>query len=96
MLDEAFEQIGEETNHVGFYIAAHCEGGSYPQYTVPFTVPPFPDKSERFSIVFQCRVKPGKFTTHKSSVSVGEAWRIVDPSAIRPYGILLKKEDLTE
>ncbi|CAF3588012.1 unnamed protein product [Rotaria sp. Silwood1] len=96
MIGEAIEQIDEEANRPGLYVATHCEGGSYPQYTVPFTVTTFPDKSEQFSMVFQCRVQPGKFTTHTSPVSVGEAWRIVDPNSIRPYGILLKKERPTE
>ncbi|CAF1201080.1 unnamed protein product [Rotaria sp. Silwood1] len=93
MRQEAIEEIGEEANQPGLYMATHCEGGSYPAYTTTFTVTTFPDKSERFSLVFQCRVRPGKFTTHTKPVSVGEAWRIVDPTAIRPYGILVKKED---
>ncbi|CAF1113733.1 unnamed protein product [Rotaria sordida] len=95
MKEEAIEAIGEEANRPGFYVATHCEGGSS-LYTAPFTVTTFPHKSEEFRIVFQCRVQPGKFTTHKSPVTVGEAWRIVDPSAIRPYGILLKKEGSTK
>jgi hypothetical protein len=91
MLYEAIEQIGEEANRPGLYVATHCNGGS-DIYTRPFTVTAFPGKSEQFRIVFQCRVEPGKFTTHKKPVNVGEAWRIVDPKAVRPYGILLKKE----
>jgi hypothetical protein len=93
MKSEAIEQMGEEANQPGLYVATYCNGGSYPQYTTPFTVTTFPDKSERFSIVFQCRVQPNKFTIHTSPVKEGKAWRIVDPNAIRPYGILLKKED---
>jgi hypothetical protein len=89
---EAIAQMGKEADRPGLYVATHCNGGSYPQYTEAFTVNSFPDKSERFSIVFQCRVQPGKFSTHTTPVSKGEAWRIVDPSAVRPYGILLKKE----
>jgi hypothetical protein len=92
MMEEAIEQIGEEANRPGLYVATHCNGGS-DIYTQPFTVTAFPGKSEQFRIVFQCRVEPGKFTTHTSPVNVGEAWRIVDPKAVRPYGILLKKED---
>jgi hypothetical protein len=91
MKKEAIQQMGEEANRPGLYVATHCNGGS-DIYTRPFTVTAFPGKSEQFRIVFQCRVEPGKFTTHKSPVNVGEAWRIVDPKAIRPYGILLKKE----
>ncbi|CAF1549077.1 unnamed protein product, partial [Didymodactylos carnosus] len=90
---EAIQQMGEEANHPGLYVATHCNGGSHPQYTTPFTVTTFPQKSEQFRIVFQCRVQPGKFTTHSTPVQKGKAWRIVDPSAVRPYGILLKKED---
>ncbi|CAF3731109.1 unnamed protein product [Rotaria sordida] len=96
MKQEAITQIGEEANQPGFYVTTHCEGGSYPQYTTPFTVTTLPDMSEQFSLVFQCRVQPGKFTIHTSPVSVGKAWRIVDPSAIRPYGILVKKEVSTK
>ncbi|CAF2713158.1 unnamed protein product [Rotaria sp. Silwood2] len=48
------------------------------------------------NLVLQCQVQPSKFTTHTSLASVGEACRIVDPSAIQPYGILLKKVDSTE
>lgn len=94
-INEAIEQIGEEANQPGLYVATHCDGGSYPQYTAPFSVTTFPGKTERFSIVFQCRVQPGKYTTHTTGnvVQIGEAWRIVDPNAVRPYGILLKKED---
>jgi hypothetical protein len=92
MMEEAVQQMGEEANRPGLYVATHCNGGSYPQYTTAFTVTTFPGKSEDFSIVFQCRVQPNKFTTHTRPVTVGEAWRIVDPKAVRPYGILLKKE----
>ena len=96
MLDEAIEQMGEKANRSGLYVATHCDGGSYPQYTTPFTVTTFPDKSESFSLVFQCRVEPGKFTTHRTPVTEGKAWRIVDPDAVRPYGILLKREHSTK
>jgi hypothetical protein len=92
MLDEAVRQMGEEANRPGVYVATHCQDGSYPKYTTPFSVPVSPGKSEEYSLVFQCRVKPGKFTNHPSPVKEGEAWRFVDPSCIRPYGILLKKE----
>lgn len=95
MLNEAIEQIGEEADQPGLYVATHCNGGS-DMYTNPFTVTAYPGKSEQFRIVFQCRVQPGKFTTHTSPVDVGEAWRIVDPKAVRPYGILLKKENSGE
>ena len=95
MLKEAIEQQGEKVNRPGLYVATHCDDGAE-LYTKPFKVTPFPDQSEEFSIVFQCRVQPGKFTTHTSPVNVGEAWRIVDPAAVRPYGILLRKEGSTE
>jgi hypothetical protein len=91
MRSEAIQQMGEEANHPGLYVATHCDGGAV-IYTEPFTVTPFPDKTESFRIVFQCRVKPEKFTVHKSPVIEGNAWRYVDASSIRPYGILLKKE----
>jgi hypothetical protein len=92
MLDEALKQMGEEAHRPGVYVATHCQDGSYPRYTTPFSVPISPDTSENYSLVFQCRVKPGKFTKHTVPVEKGEAWRFVDSSCIRPYGILLKKE----
>jgi hypothetical protein len=92
MLNEAIRQMGEKANAPGLYVSTHCDDGSHPEYTEPFSVPTSSGKSEQFCIVFQCRVEPGKFTTHKIPVDVGRAWRIVDPKAIRPYGILLKKE----
>ncbi|CAF3781498.1 unnamed protein product [Rotaria sordida] len=69
MLDEAIEQGGEDADHPGVYVATHCEGGAYPQYTVPFTVTVSPSTSERFNLVFQCRVKPEKFTIHEAPVT---------------------------
>ena len=92
MLDDAIAQMGEEADHPGLYVATLCQDGAYPQYTTPFSVPVSPDKNEEFSLVFQCRVKPGEFTTHRLPVKEGHAWRFVEPSCIRPYGILLKKE----
>ena len=94
MRAEAMQQIGSEAAQTGVYVATHCEGGSYPQYTKEFTVPVSPGKVEKFSVVFQCRVKPGTFTRHKhpNVIRQGEAWRFVDPHCVRPYGILLKKE----
>ena len=96
MREEAVQQMGEAANASGVYLATHCEDGSYPQYTTAFTVPVSPGKDECFSVVFQCRVKPGTFTRHKHTgvVKKGEAWRFVDPHNVRPYGILLKKEPL--
>lgn len=74
----------------GFYVTTHCNGGA-DAFTTPFTVTNG-DKKERFRIVFQCRVKPNSFTTHTDIFKEGEAWRIVNPQAIRPYGLLLKNE----
>jgi hypothetical protein len=88
---EAIQQMGEEADRPGLYVATHCDGGA-DIYTEPFTVTTSPKKTESFRIVFQCRVKPEKFTVHKSPVNEGNAWRYVDASSIRPYGILLKKE----
>ncbi len=38
---------------------------------------------------------PTLYTTHTSPVNEGEARRFVDPDAIRPYGILVKKERMS-
>ncbi|CAF1013991.1 unnamed protein product [Adineta ricciae] len=92
MRSEAIQQMGDEADRPGLYVATHCDGGAS-IYTEKFTVKPFPDQTETFRIVFQCRVKPEKYTVHTSPVNQGHAWRYVDPSSIRPYGILLKKEN---
>jgi hypothetical protein len=97
MQEEAIEQKGLSVAGPGVYVATHCEGGSYPSYTTPFSVPTSDGGSEKYSLVFQCRVKPGEFTNHTGPVKEGEAWRFVDSSHIRPYGLLLKKEkDVSE
>ncbi len=70
-------------------MATHCEGGAS-NYTKPFTVQDSTGKTKNYRVVFQCRVQPGKFTEHKSPVTVGMAWRVYDEKAIRPYGLLLK------
>jgi hypothetical protein len=90
MRSEAIRNAGSYVDKPGLYVATHCNGGAHPTYTKPFSVPSSQNKSETFRVVFQCRVKPGAYTTHTSPVSKGEAWRFVDPDAIRPYGILLK------
>ncbi|UJR19776.1 hypothetical protein I4U23_022910 [Adineta vaga] len=95
MLDEAIQQKGQEVNRPGLYVATRCNGGSYPQYTNKFEVNISAEKIETFEVVFQCRVRPNSYTIHKRPVKVGEAWRIVDPTAVRPYGILLKNANIT-
>lgn len=91
---DAQKQKDQVANSPGVYVATNCQNSSYPRYTRGFSVPVSVGKSEEYSLVFQCRVRPGEFTTHKSSgpAQEGEAWRFVDPRFIRPYGILLKKE----
>ncbi|UJR11977.1 hypothetical protein I4U23_016155 [Adineta vaga] len=91
MQSEAIEQIGNEANCPGLYVATHCNGGA-DIYTEPFKITSFPNKTESFRLVFQCHVKSEKFTVHESPVNVGKAWRYIIPNSIRPYGILLKKE----
>ena len=91
MRSEATQQKGKEMDRPGLYVATRCDRGAS-IYTEPFEVTVSADKVEKYRIVFQCRVKPGQFTTHTSPVNEGEAWRFVDPTCIRPYGILLKKE----
>ena len=94
MLTEAISQKGEEVNLPGLYVATHCNGGSHPLYTENFNIDVPPNDIESFAVVFQCRVRPDSYTTHTAPVCTGEAWRIVDPTAIRPYGILLKNSSI--
>lgn len=96
MRKEAIENGGEDFDKPGLYVATHCDGGAHPSYTRTFTVPSSQKKTETFRVVFQCRVKPGAYTVHTSPVTEGEAWRFVDPDAIRPYGILVRNEETSD
>jgi hypothetical protein len=91
MMEEAIQQKGPTMNRAGLYLATHCNGGS-DGYATTFQVKTG-DKAETFQVVFQCRVEPDSFTIHTSCVRVGHGWRVVDPTAVRPYGLLLKKKD---
>jgi hypothetical protein len=90
MMEEAIEQKGPSMNRPGLYLATHCDGGSE-AYATTFTVKNG-DETESFQVVFQCRVRPDSFTLHTSCVTVGHGWRVVDPTAVRPYGLLLRKK----
>ena len=92
MREESAEQRGKDFDRPGLYVATHCDGGAYPNYTKPFSIKTSSDITETFRVVFQCRVKPDAFTTHSGPVRIGNASRFVDSDAIRPNGILLKKE----
>jgi hypothetical protein len=94
MLAEAIQQKGEAVNRPGLYVATCCNGGSHPYYTEKFEIQAPSGKNETFQAVFQCRVRPDSYTIHTAPVMIGEAWRIVDPTAVRPYGILLKNTDI--
>jgi hypothetical protein len=91
---EAVQQMGSKVNSPGLYLATCCNGGAHLWYTKTFSVHILEKKTERFRVVFQCRVKPGEFTVHKFPLTSSETWRVVDPSAIRPYGILVRKRKL--
>lgn len=93
MRDEVVQQKGTDFDKPGLYVATYCNGGAHPAYTKPFTIPSTQNKRETFRIVFQCRVRPDAYTIHTTPVTTGEAWRFVDPDAIRPYGILVKNEE---
>lgn len=89
MKSEAKQQNPSIPDVKGLYVATHCEGGAS-GYTKTFEVTDSNGRKKRYQVVFQCRVKPEKFTKHKSPVKVGMAWRVFDQAAIRPYGLLLK------
>ena len=92
MLGEAIRQKGPEVNRPGLYLATHCNGGSE-GYATTFTVKNG-DVDETYQVVFQCRVRPDSFTVHTSCVKIGHGWRVVDPTAVRPYGLLLRKQNV--
>ena len=95
MRKEAVKEFGEEADRPAVYVATNCDGGAA-IFTTPFTVTSFPDQSETFCLVFQCRVKPEKFSVHDTPVEQGKAWRFVHATSIRPYGLLLKKCDILQ
>lgn len=90
--EKAVKKMGQKANRSGICVTTHCDGGAYPTYSAPFSVLLPSGELKRFSLVFQCRVKSGEFTTHRKPVKKGKAWRFVSPGHIRPYGILLKEE----
>jgi hypothetical protein len=89
MRGEAMKQNPRIPDVKGLYVATNCERGAS-NYAAPFTVKDSRGRSKKYQVVFQCRVKPGSFTIHRSPVIVGMAWRVFDEKAIRPYGLLLK------
>jgi hypothetical protein len=78
----------------GLYVATHCNGGSHPFYTEKFDVQTPAGETETFHVVFQSQVRPDSYTHHTAPVMADEAWRVVDPEAVRPYGILLKNTNV--
>ena len=96
MRSEAVEKGGANYDKPGLYVATHCNGGAHPRYTTTFDVNSSPGATETYRIVFQCRVKPGAYTIHRTPVNKGHAWRFVDPEAVRPYGILVKSEKIPD
>ena len=92
MREDAVQQKGKYYDKPGLYVTTHCNDGAHPNYTEPFSIPTSDNQTETFRVVFQCRVKPKKYTTHQIQGITGEIWRFVDPDAIRPYGILVKRE----
>ena len=64
MRQEAIEEKGKDFDRPGLYVATHCTGGAHPAYTKTFSINASPEKTDQFRVVFQCRVKPGAFTTH--------------------------------
>jgi hypothetical protein len=87
--NEAKQQNPSIPDVKGLYVATHCEMGAS-GYTQPFAVTDSTGVTKQYRVVFQCRVQPGKFTTHTGPVQTGMAWRVFDEKAIRPYGLLLK------
>ena len=91
MRDVAVAKLGKKVDRPGLYVYTKCEDGASLR-SEPFTLPVLPGQSERFRLVFQCRVKPVKYTVHPTPVEGVDTWRYVDANFIRPYGLLLKKE----
>ena len=88
--NEDVDRTGMLRIGTGIPVATHCNGGA-DKYTTPLTISNG-DNTEIFKVVFQCRVKPDSFTIHTDLVDVGVLWQVVDPQAIRPFGLLLKHE----
>jgi len=94
--EEAIQSEGDDADKPGLYVATHCNGGSHPLYTSKFDVKKPNGETESFHVVFQCRVRPNpkSYTEYTSPVQIGHAWRITNPTYIRPYGILLKSTSI--
>lgn len=90
---EAIQQKGSAFDRPGIYLTTHCDGGAHPLYTKTYSLPLIEGHIRKFLLVFMCRVHPEEFTVHRNSVPIGDAWRLVNPDAIRPYGILVKNDD---
>lgn len=54
---KAIKDLGSAAEGIGLYLATHCDGGSHPQYTKPFSATK-EGQTENFFVVFQCRVRP--------------------------------------
>ena len=91
---ESVRQGGEKFDRPGLYLYTNCKYGAHPRFTKTFSVGTSSKQIKRFRIVFQCRVQPDKFTIHECPVTRQYIWRVVDPTVVRPYGILLLKRTI--
>ncbi|CAF1183687.1 unnamed protein product [Rotaria sordida] len=92
MNNEDIHRITKVDSGSAIYVITHCNDGA-DAYTTPFTILNG-DNNETFKLVFQCRVRPNSFTIYNGPNDLGQLWQITDPQAIRPYGLLLKRETI--
>ena len=95
VIDEAIEQMGDKANGSSIYVTKECEGGAHPHYTISFTIPSSStaDEKRRYYLIFQCRVKPNTFSSHRRLFKESTVCRVLEADAIRPYALLLKTEE---
>ncbi|CAF1427761.1 unnamed protein product [Adineta ricciae] len=93
--EQAVAKLGAIADVNGIYLATHCEGGA-DGYATEYPVKINNGKTVKYKMVFQCRVEPNRYTEHEGVTSTGRALRVFDEKAVRPYGILLKKEQIPQ
>ena len=86
------EERGPNKDKDGYYVPVSWKDGIHPQYIKKLNVGNATDTNDRYRLVFQCRVKSNAYTTCKNSNGEDSILHFDDPQAIRPYGILIKRE----
>lgn len=85
------QEGGPKQDKNGYYVPVSWKNGIHPQYIKKLNVENAADANERYRLVFQCRIKPNAYVTHKNS-NGEDSLHLNDCHAMRPYGILIKRQ----